>query len=370
MKVGVTKRKRNGRMSTTSPIHSFVKDNAFRLPPFVLAMMALSVALAAGCATGPQVKRVEATIRIESSPPGAFVMMSGGDQFQEAKAISLGKTPLFRYFSLPETGASLQITMAGYETWNGSISPMSPMVKAELLPLTDESKRAKGWFVSPPFQRITVVPMRLGKKKVGTQTEALETTADSVDFGQRFMAAFNATLKKRLGMDPVISKESALTSDECWRQLIQNMENVCPEKVGFYPTPLQMQVPAEISSALASVGDAVLFVRAEAYYLGSGAQFGRVATALLLTAGSAAAGYSVASAAGSPMFMYTAHGPGPSGDAILVQLFLVHAKTRELLWVGQVVNPQYFKIADNIGDTARKAAEQIPGSFLRTTSGP
>jgi hypothetical protein len=43
-----------------------------------------------------------------------------------------------------------------------------------------------------------------------------------------------------------------------------------------------------------------------------------------------------------------------------VQLLLIHSQTREVLWYGQVVYPQYFKHKGVTEETARKATEQIP----------
>jgi hypothetical protein len=45
-------------------------------------------------------------------------------------------------------------------------------------------------------------------------------------------------------------------------------------------------------------------------------------------------------------------------------MFLVHASTRELMWYGQVILPQYYKREQVTETAATKAAEQVPAAFL------
>src|SRR3972149_5389922 len=74
-----------------------------------------------------------------------------------------------------------------------------------------------------------------------------------------------------------------------------------------------------------------------------------------------------AQSTGVSFYTYTVFGGFPSSERILVQMFLVHSSTRELMWYGQAFMPQFFKHEQVIEKTATKAAEQVPAVFLEKT---
>ena len=70
-----------------------------------------------------------------------------------------------------------------------------------------------------------------------------------------------------------------------------------------------------------------------------------------------------AQATGSPGYIYPVFGARPNSDTVRARMFLIHSETRELLWVGQVLMPAYFKHKQVVETTARKAAEQAPTAW-------
>jgi hypothetical protein len=307
---------------------------------------------------------VDATVRISSTPSGALVLICPGEEFHEDAAVPLGKTPLLRLLPLTESNASIRITKAGYQVWNDKLSPDAPEIKAELAQLTEDEKQKLGWFVSPPCYRLTVVPIRLGIKKVGSKAEGFETSSDATNFTSRFLTAFETTIKQRFGSQAELATPTNLVSDAVWQELARQVEGINIATVGFTPTPRRLDFTAGENASLADLDGAVLLVRAEAHYMGKGAIFARAAIPILLAAGSAAGGIAVAQSTGASFYTYTAFGAAPSSDVIMVQMFLVHSSTRELMWYGQVIMPQFYKHEQVTERTATKAAEQIPAAFL------
>ena len=206
--------------------------------------------------------------------------------------------------------------------------------------------------------------MRLGIRKRGAKTDAFDLSSEAVLFTNRFLTAFEQGVKGRFGERARLATDDQLISEESWNQLTKQLEGVSISTIGYTPAPRRLNFSAAINAKLAELDGAVLLVRAEAYYLGKGAIFARAAIPLLLSAGSAAAGAAGASASGASSYSYSIYGAPPSSDVILVQMFLVHSQTRELLWYGQVVMPQYFKQEQVTEKTATKAVEQIPAGLL------
>jgi hypothetical protein len=309
-------------------------------------------------------KPVDTTVRISSTPPGAMVLICEGENFRDENAVPLGKTPLLRLMPLTESGVSVRISKAGHQLWNGKLSSVSAEIKAEMVVLTDAEKHASGWFVSPPCQQFTVLPIRMGIKKIGADAKAFDTSNAATEFTNRFLGSLQVTLKARFS-NHVSMASSAMPGDEIWKQLTNRVNGVLIPTIGFTPAPLRLDFTPEINASIGALDGGVLLVRAEAHYLGGGRLFARAVLPIVLSAGSAAAGFGAAQATGGSSYMYQIYGAPPMSDMIQVQLFLVHAKTRELMWYGQVVMPQYFQHEKVTENTAIKAAEQVPAAFLK-----
>ncbi len=311
-----------------------------------------------------QQRPIDTTVHIRSTPPGAFVLICPGDAFREAAALPLGKAPLMRLMPLSAIVNSVRITKAGYQVWEGKLSLGDSDIKAALVPLTEAQKQELGWFVSPPCRRLTVVPVRLGIQRLGSKAEGFETSSDAVSFTNRFLTVLDATIKQRFGSQAVLTTPTNLVTDAFWQNLARQMEGINVATIGFTPTPRRLSFTTEENASLTALDGAVLLVRTEAHYLGKGAIFARAAVPLLLSAGSAAGGYAAAQSTGASFYTYSIYGGIPSTEGILVQMFLLHSSTRELMWYGQAFMPQFFKHEQVTENTARKAAEQVPAAFL------
>jgi hypothetical protein len=316
----------------------------------------------------PAAKLADSTVRISSVPSGALVLVCPGEEFREDAAEPLGKTSLLRLMSLTESNMSVRITKPGFQLWNGKLLPTASEIKADLIPLTDAQKHEQAWFASTPCHRLTVVPVRLGIKKVSSKGEELETSSNAAEFTNRFLTTFESKIKARFAQQATLLTQTNLASEAFWQQLSRQMKGVRISTIGFTPVPIKLNFPADINAQLDELDGAILFVRVEAHYVGKGAIFMRAAVPILLSAASAAGGMAAAQSAGSPVYVYNVYGGmDTSSDLILVQMFLVHSHTRELMWYGQVAMPAFYELEHVTEKTATKAAEQVPAAFLEKT---
>ena len=307
---------------------------------------------------------VDTTVRIASRPSNAFVVVCPGSSFREGQAFPLGKTYLQRLMPLTESGSSVRIMKPGYQVWEGKLSAAAAEIKADLVPLTEAQKQELGWFASPPCRRLTVVPVRMGIQKIGSKTDLSAESPDAASFTNRFLTALQAKLKQRFGSQADLAQPADLVTGTFWQRLARQMEGINVATIGFRPVPKRLGFAETENASLAALDGAVLLVRAEAHYLSGGAVFVRSAIPLLLTAGSAAGSYAVAQSLGASFYTYSVFGVAPSKDAILVQMFLVHSSTRELMWDGRLLMPQYHKHAQVTENTAVEGRRANPGGVL------
>jgi hypothetical protein len=312
---------------------------------------------AADTKTTPQVKNV--TVRINSTPPGAFVWLCLEPTYEQSRAVPFGRTPLLRLLQLSQAGISVRLTKTGYQLWDGELSTNAAETNIALNPLTKAQKQKLGWFVSPPCRRLTVVPLRLGIRKHTSKSDTLEVSPDAVSFTNRFLAAFTTAIAQRFGNRVGFASPDTLFAEEFYQQLTRQMEGVAIPSIGFTPAPIRLDYSPDTNARLGVSDGAVLFVRAEACYMSGGEVFSR-AIPMLLMAG--IAGASVASG-GRGVFMF--YGAPPSGDNIFVQMFMIHSTTRELMWFGQLLEPRFFKHKQVTETVATKATEHIPSALLR-----
>jgi len=242
-----------------------------------------------------------------------------------------------------------------------TLSPSSPNISAEMEALSEAERAQVGWVTSAPIDRITFIPLRVGKRKIG---DAFQHEAPA--FRSGFLSVFERVLRSRFGTQLSQSNGHLLDGNDAVMTALETaVKEVDMSQLATRPTPLRVELPEEAETALAELGGAALFLRAEAHYLGGGTRFVRAAVPVLLTAASAAGGMAAAGSIGSPVFVYTVHGPLPTQDTVVAQAFLVHSETRELLWLGQAMLPRHYKDSGAIDEVARRLAEQVPSAFLK-----
>jgi len=319
-----------------------------------------------GCVSVSEPELVSVVIRISSNPSGALVMMCPGRVFVPEKAVTLGETPVLRRLDLPATGSLVQVTKAGFREWSGVLSGESPNIAATLVPFTDSERSQLGWVESGVCDRLTVVPVRVGIRKTGSDSDDLDTSAEAEEFRRRFRNTFEPILADRFGTRAMVTRPPMLTGGEAWEALSGGLEGIRFDQIGYYPVPKRLQLGAAMDSELHALGGAVLFVRVEACYLGSGARTARFAAPLVKTAISDMIGSANPVYTGSDYFayVYTIHGPSDARDTILVDMCLTHSQTSEILWLGRVLLPDWFKRKGVVEDVARRAAAQIPSRFF------
>lgn len=315
------------------------------------------VTLVSACAASRKPTPIDTTVRIDSQPPGAFVTVD---------AAALGKTPLLRRMPLPPAGTSVQLTLRGYKPWSGSLSPSSAAVNATLQPLSDVEKQAAGWVTSAPIDRFAVVPVRVGTRQIGKDFQA-----QAPEFNKNFVSSFQHVMQTRFGQHVSAPHRSSLEGSAAVMGALEAaVKGIDMSQLSARATPLVINLPPEARAAMADIGGAVLFLRAEAYYLGGGARFARVAVPVLLTVAGAAAGASAAHATGAPVYAYNVYGPGPTQDSLVAQAFLVHSQTRELLWFGQAVAAAHYEASGVTEQVASRLAEQVPSAILLAEQAP
>lgn len=325
------------------------------------ALRICATVIIAGCAPAKPAGPSHISLHITSDPPGALAMYTPpGNPFNEKDAKVLGKTPLLRLL-LPDLGGSqVQVSKAGYLEWLGTISAASPEIQVKLQPLPADDENTAS---SPPLQSIALVPVRVGLRKIGT--DGFETTAAAAEFKNNLLKELGASLATRFGDQASIQSGSKeILETKVWAHLEQQVSKIRLEKLGFYPRPVRVDMPEALTSMLGNSSQALLLLRAEGHYLSTGQRVARVAVPLLLTAAGAVAGASVAASNPGASVVYPIFGPGPSQETVLLQVYLVHAQTRELLWYAQVVTPSRFDDEGVTEAVARKTIEQIPGAIL------
>jgi hypothetical protein len=195
---------------------------------------------------------------------------------------------------------------------------------------------------------------------------AFESTPDAATFRSRLVQLLGGALEKRFPGKTTVVDTSAEASDAAtWGKLEDQISRIRLEKLGSYPVPVRLDIPAQLGPAFANADAAVLLVRAEAYYLSTGQRVARAAVPILLSlASGAAAGAAAQALPAGTTVTYPVFGPGPDQETVLLQMFLLHAQTRELLWYGQVLTQQYFRDDGVVESITAKAAEQIPSAYL------
>jgi len=304
----------------------------------------------------------EVTLQVRTDPPGALVMACDSDPCNEATATILGKAPLMRRLPMPATGWTLEAAKAGYDEARAHVAPDAPGASLRLEPLTAEERKQRGFREAGPAETLFIVPNVVATHKVGAA--GFDDATASRAFSDRFLRSLERTLNRRFPSRVQRRDVGEFASTADWAELQASLSGNRVEKIGFYPVPVYLKLSAQRQAQVSGIGGAVLFVRAEAYYLGSGARFARAAVPILLMAGSAAAGAAAAGAAGSPVFVYGVYGPAPNQDFLHAQYFLVHAQTGEVMWVGQVDAPAHFENDAAVESVARAIGDGIPQGAL------
>ena len=314
---------------------------------------------------GCELSEWSATVRISSEPDDALVMVSPKAVYEEQDAICLGKTPLIRYLRVIKSGRAVRITKAGYKEWQGLISLDRPDITAVLEPLPGGGDGKQGSEAAMSFNRITVVPMRLGIRQAGASKRGLDQSDDSRRFVARFKQAFSQKLRQRFAKAVVMVEDELLGCTDYWAEVETNLKEIQLERLGYYPVPPRLKVSPDFDAALSANEGAVLLVRGEASYLTKEQRAGRVAAALTLSIISAGMGMGAPVHVGSSrVAIYSVFSPGVSDEILVAQMLLVHGKTKEVFWFGQVVLGDDFRRESVVEDVAKQAAAQLPSRYI------
>jgi hypothetical protein len=304
-------------------------------------------------------------VRVSSEPAGALVMYSRDRPFDEKTAAVWGTTPLSRYVDAIE--GVVRISKTGFDEWEGVLDEQHMTVNARLTPRRDEHGE---WPVveSPPTDFLSVVPLRVGIQEIGQEGKPLDDSDESKTFRQEFVWKLSRELVKRFGRAAQVNKDVQLTpvaAQTVWSRLDDQMANVRVEKIGYYPQPVRVDVDTRALGIAAKAGAAVVLVRAEAYYLGTGTQIVRAAVPILLTAASAAGGAAVAASAGAPLYVYPVFGPITANeDAMIAEVYVVHPWTKELLWTGRAAARGHYTNSAVIEGVVTNLVNAIPSRFV------
>lgn len=318
---------------------------------FLITILLVSTACASTKAPG---KLVQATIRVNSVPDDALVMVCKYGDFEEAKAECIGTTPLMRYRTICEAGSPVRLFKSGYHEWNGMLFPESSDITATLVPYTQEEFDQES--VVRSFDKIKIVPVRMGVRPSDSKSKELEYSNDTKNFSDRFIRAFEEKMRDRFGDQMAIKNDRRFANSAYWRELEINLQKIGIEKLDYHPFPPRAKFSHDFDLALEDVGGAILFLRAEASYLTESEKSGRIIGAVAMTV------VSMAVSSNSPI--YTVYSPSLRGDSILAQLFLLNGTTNEVLWFGQVSVEDHFRRKSAVEGIAQKAAMQFPSSFV------
>ena len=331
-----------------------------RHPWLSAGALLLSLCLLCGCQS-----RQLITTHIGSEPDDALVMVSPKAVFEEQGAICLGKTPLIRYLGIDKSGGSVRITKAGYKEWQGMISPAMPDITAVLDPLPQGEDGNQGFEAAMSFSRINVIPMRLGIRQAVASKKELDQSDDSRQFVTRFKEAFSQKLRQRFAKAVVMAEDDRMARADYWIEVETNLKKIQLERLGYYSVPPRMEVSPGFDAVLSANEGAVLLVRAEAIYLTKEQRTDRVLASLAVSIISAGVGMSVPIRAGSSRIaIYPVSSPGQSDEVVVAQMLLVHGKTKEVFWFGQVVLSDDYRRDSVVEDIARQAAAQLPSRYI------
>lgn len=314
--------------------------------------------------TNSEAEETYAIARISSSPSGALVMLSKQAEFDEMTAQILGKTPIMRRMQIAGSGSLVHLTKPGYEEWAGRISVEAPIIKAEMIPLPDADRQG---ITGSRFNKVTVVPARIGIRKIGTSNSE-ETLSDfevselATSFRHKFMNTLGDHLKSRFSENITVENNPKLETDEFWLDLETVLTGIRPDKIGFYPKPISFEFEPRYSDILSSIGDGVLLIRSEAYYHTTGQHLARGIIPILLTL--ASRGVAEQNAQPGQIYQYRTYSSNPSIDSIIVQQLLIDSETKELMWFSQTVLPDNFSREQVTETFASKIASQLPSAFL------
>jgi len=353
---------------------------------FRYAIISGATLLIYGCSSTP--KQVNTAFRVRCNVDHALVTYSPETVFKATNSVVLGTTPMIRLKEVPGEGARLQVTARGYHPWEGALLPTTNVLvvpcqdstnrlslaaitnlNVVLQPLTAEEKQNRGWVESPPCAQVALLPV-----KVGTQVIGGSFISDpNGPFEREVSTVLRYELEKRLGA--VFQSTAVSTTFTNHAGLLQALDEV-DKRVPDYmylkatPDPVTVNVPDDVKRKMRDIGGGILLFKANALYLSTTANALRVGVPLALTVLSAAAGAGGASASGSSYYTYNVYSIAPKSDMIIVQGYLVHSQTCELLWLGQMAVPGSFKKGNATCQAASGVARQLPRGLVGQSAGP
>jgi hypothetical protein len=304
-------------------------------------------------------------IQITTTPPRALVFLSHDSTFDEKTALCLGTTPLLRNLNLSNHNNHLQLIKPGYREWNGTLTPETSIKNIVLEQLSEQENKKNGFYKSPMTQEMTVIPLRIRVQPLSKKDQKTDNTTESLDFKSRMLTSFEKEIRHRFQEKAKIQEVLEWEDENFVQNLLDQIKNIRLEKIGYTTFPISLHFDPKDEKYLSSLQGTILFLRGEAWYEGKGKKILKGLLPILLTAGSVSIGYNAAINSGASGFAFNIFGALPSTNTVLLQMFLVHSQTKELLWYGQVLfSPAHFKTPEVIEKTAVQGAKQIPSMFI------
>ncbi len=327
-----------------------------------------------GCETTVVSERAmqETSISVRSEPSGALVLaFAERGEFCETNAFVLGKTPLRRFQNIPVDGLRVCVSKRGYEEWTGVLSPANPNASIQLKPLASGivEEREKQ-------QKIILVPARVGIRKIGSESTALEKSLKAEEYRNTIIREFGAViLEDQNGVSDGFKVADIKLGQTLWAKFEEEMKTRCYERIPHYPIPIRLNLSQSERARLPAQEGLILLLRAEAYYTGTAKKAAKTALPIAMTVLGAVASvnsspaYSHTSTSGSLQTKTSYHifpvfGFSPSEDTIVVQEVLLDCATLEIKWAGQLQVSDSYGRTKSVEALARQAAQLVPDEYI------
>jgi hypothetical protein len=288
---------------------------------------------------------VGVTVRVVSSPPGALVLVSPSQVFDESAAIDVGRTPLLRWIAMPAIGTwRVQVSRHGCTPWEGALTAAAPALRVELA-----CDLASG---APPMplerMRVRLIAGDLREIDGGLLGES-ETEASRALLVEQLGAALAERHAERVVLEPDWSDE--VRGD--WRALAEEVSQLRGDKVPYYavaPSVPRRILPAGPESA----DEAVLFAEVLAFVPSSAQEIQRFLMPLALTLGSVLSG--------SPLV--SVYGPGARPHLLSAHLIGVRGGNGEVLLLDGIRVAGAPTDARATGQLAHQVAAAVPKAWF------
>ena len=318
---------------------------------------------------GKEVLTVPTTIKIKSEPTGALVLFSNAEKFDTNTAINLGETNMFRNVQMPEEGGTIKIFKRGFHEYETIMTPQNAKIKALLTPYSEEKNQKTRYRESSFKDDITLIPMRVGTRRAKGGTIELDQTKEAEKFRSQFITTFINQLSERCENSSLIKLEEIekLENVEFWREIESELNNIRVDMIEYYPVPMRIDLSQDFLNSISHIDGKILLLRAEALYLTGAERFFKAATPMIIAGASSAIGQNnplMVDGNTGVYFVTVVDTSYTTKNTIIVQMLLVDSKTKEILWFGQIDNPDKYEREGVTTKTAELCSKQIPKKFL------